>query len=80
VFVGNQESTQSENIRASAKENEHDWMQQASDEYIDVFVSFVVEMSGYIEKEARRYGFGYIEMGRRRFEDAVAEVVDSLLG
>ena len=80
VFVGNQENWQSKNIRASARENKHDWMQNASDEYIDAFVSFVVEMSSYVETEARRYGFRYIEMGGRRFDQAVAEVVDSLLG
>jgi hypothetical protein len=51
------------------------------DEYIDAFVSFVVEMSSYIdEKKARGYGLRYIEMGGRRFDHAVAEVVDSLLG
>jgi 2-phosphoglycerate kinase len=80
VVVGNQGRKQQENIKRSAKENEHDWMRHASDEYIDAFAAFVVAMSSYIEKEARRYGFEYIEMDRRHFNDAVAEVVALLLG
>jgi hypothetical protein len=36
-------------------------------------------MSRYIEKEARRYGFKYLEMQGRPFNDAVSEAVDSLL-
>ena len=80
VFVGNQGHKQQENIKRSAKENEHDWMRHASDEYIDAFAAFVVAMSSYIEKEAHRYGFEYIEMDRKPFNDAVAEVVALLLG
>jgi len=80
VFVGNQGNKQQENIRRSAKENEHDWMRHASDEYIDAFAAFVVAMSSYIEKEAHRYGFEYIEMDSKPFNDAVAEVVAWLVG
>ena len=80
VFVGNQGYKQQENIKRSAKENEHDWMRHASDEYIDAFAAFVVAMSSYIEKEAHRYGFEYIEMDRKPFNDAVAEVVALLVG
>jgi len=79
VFVGNQGHKQKENIKRSAKENEHDWMRHASDEYIDAFAAFVAEMSRYIENEARRYGFEYVEMDRRPFNDAVVEAVGSLL-
>ncbi len=79
VFVGNQGADHKENIKKSAKENEHDWMQDASDEYIDAFVTFVAEMSSYIEKEACKYNFEYIEMGNRPFNDVVGKVVDSLL-
>ena len=50
-----------------------------SDEYTDAFAVFVVAMSDYIETEAHRYGFEYIEMGRRAFSDVVTEVVDSLM-
>lgn len=80
VFVGNQGYKQQENIKTSARENEHDWMRHASDEYIDAFAAFVVAMSSYIEKEAHRYGFEYIEMDRKPFNDAVAEVVALLVG
>ena len=71
VFIGNQGNEHKENIKKSAKENEHDWMRHASDEYIGAFATFVVEMSSYIEKEARKYGFEYIEMDTRPFNDAV---------
>lgn len=80
VFVGNQGNEHKENIKKSAKQNEHDWMRCSSDEYIDAFATFVVQMSSYIEKEAHKYGFEYIEMDKRPFNDAVSEVVDSLLG
>ena len=79
VFIGNQGSKHKENIQKSAKENAHDWMQNASDEYIDAFAIFVVEMSSYIEKEARKYSYEYVEMGNSPFNDAVEKVVGSLL-
>lgn len=80
VFIGNQGNEHKENIKRSARENEHDWMRYASAEEIDAFATFVVRMSSYIENEAHRYSFEYIEMDKRPFSDAVAEVVDSLLG
>ena len=79
VFIGNQGSKHKENIQKSAKENAHDWMQNASDEYIDAFATFVVEMSSYIEKEARKYNYEYVEMSNSPFNDAVEKVVGSLL-
>jgi len=80
VFLGNQASIQQHNIKRSARDNAHDWMRQASDEYADAFAAFVAEMSRYIENEASRYGFDYLELKGRPFSDAVAEAVDSLLG
>jgi 2-phosphoglycerate kinase len=80
VFLGNRGLTHNENIKRGAIEREHDWMRHASDEYVNAFAAFVAQMSGYIEKEARTYGFDYVEMDRRPFSDAVAEVVDLLLG
>ena len=80
VFLGNRELTHKENIKKGALEREHDWMRHASDEYIDAFAAFVVQMSGYIEKEARARGFDYIEMGGRPMSDAAAEVAGLLLG
>jgi 2-phosphoglycerate kinase len=80
VFLGNRGLAHNENIKRGAIEREYDWMRHASDEYIDAFAAFVVQMSGYIEKEAHTYGFDYVEMDRRPFSDAVAEVVDLLLG
>ncbi|MFC1879059.1 hypothetical protein ACFLZW_04025 [Chloroflexota bacterium] len=78
VFIGNQGAEHKENIKNSAKDNEHDWMRYASDEYVDAFAIFVAQMSSYVEKEAHKYGFEYIEMGRRPFTDSVGAVMDSL--
>ena len=80
VFLGNRGLTQKEDIKRGAIEHEHDWMRRASDEYIAAFASFVAEMSSYVEKEARAFGFDYVEMGRRPFTDAVPVVVELLLG
>lgn len=79
VFIGNQGNEHKENIKRSAQEIDHDWMQDASEEYIEAFAIFVIEMSRYIEREAHNYGFDYIEMSSRPFDDAVCQVVDSLL-
>ena len=79
VFIGNQGSKHRENIQKSAKENAHDWIQNASDEYIAAFATFVVEMSNYIEKEARKYNYEYVEMSNSPFNDVVEKVVGSLL-
>ena len=79
VFIGNQGKKHKENIKKSAKENEYDWMGHYSDDYIDAFAQCVVQMSSYIEKEAHKYSFEYIEMYKRPFNDAKGVVVDSLL-
>ena len=79
VFIGNQGNEHKENIKRSAQEIGHDWMQDASDKYVEAFAVFVKEMSRYIEREAHIYGFNYIEISSKPFDDAVCQVVDSLL-
>jgi hypothetical protein len=79
VFLGNRGPTLNEDIKRGAIEHEHDWMRHASDEYIAAFSAFVAQMSSYIEREARAYGFDYFEMGGRPFNDATPEVVELLL-
>ena len=79
VFIGNQGNEHKENIKRSAQELGHDWMQDASDKYVQAFAVFVMEMSKYIEREAHIYGFNYIEISSRPFNDAVCQIVDSLL-
>jgi 2-phosphoglycerate kinase len=78
VFIGNQGENHKENIRKSAEENEHDWMRNVSEQYIGAFAVFVQRMSAYIEQEARKYGFEYIEMGTEPFRDVAEEVMKSL--
>lgn len=78
VFIGNQGEHLKENIKKSAEEHEHDWMRGASDAYIGAFAVIVKRMSAYIEQEAKKFGFEYIEMGTKPFESVALEVMDSL--
>lgn len=79
VFIGNQTDAQDHNVKRSARAGGHDWMRDASDEYIDAFVFFAAKMSHYIENEAGKYGFEYLEMKGRPFDDAVTEAVNTLM-
>jgi 2-phosphoglycerate kinase len=78
VFIGNQGENHKENIKKFAEENEHDWMRGVSDQYIDAFAIFVNRMSAYIEQEAKKYGFEYIEMDKELFGNIMEQVVKSL--
>jgi 2-phosphoglycerate kinase len=78
VFLGNQGAQHYANIKQSAETNAHDWMRDVSDEYIRAFALFVTRMSVYIEQEAKRYGFEYIEMDNMRFKDVTEAVMTSL--
>ncbi len=78
VFIGNQGENHKENIKKSAKENEYDWMRDASDPYISAFAMFVIRMSAYIEQEAQRYGFEYIEMDKESIGNVTIGVMKSL--
>ena len=78
VFIGNQGKNHKENIKKSAEENEHDWVRDVSDQYISAFAMFVKQMSAYIEQEAKKYGFEYIEMDKKLFGNVTEEVMKSL--
>jgi hypothetical protein len=78
VFIGDQGDNHKETIKKSAEENEHDWMRDVSDQYIGAFAIFVRRMSVYIEQEARKYGFEYIEMDKKLSGDVTEEVMKSL--
>lgn len=78
VFIGNQGVNHKANIRRFARENEHDWMQNMSDRYISTFALFVNRMSVYIEQEAARYGFEYLEMDKKQFGNVPGEVMNLL--
>jgi 2-phosphoglycerate kinase len=78
VFIGNQGENHKQSIKKSAEENEHDWMRDMSDQYICAFAMFVKKMSVYIEQEAKKYGFDYIEMDKELFENVTEEVMISL--
>ncbi|MBN1878213.1 MAG: hypothetical protein JXA33_28600 [Anaerolineae bacterium] len=79
VFIGNQGNKHNENIKKFTEENKHDWMRSASDQYISAFAMFVVRMSVYIEQEAHKYGFTYIEMDGELFW-GMAEKIAKFLG
>ncbi|HLO13998.1 MAG TPA: hypothetical protein VK206_04155 [Anaerolineales bacterium] len=78
VFIGNQGEDHKANLKKSAEENEHDWMGNVSDQYISAFAMFVNRMSAYIEQEAKKYGFDYIEMDKELFGNVTEEVMKSL--
>jgi 2-phosphoglycerate kinase len=78
IFIGNQGENNKENIKKFAEENEHDWMRDVSDQYIGAFAMFVKQMSTYIEQEAKKYGFEYIELDKKLFGDVTKEVMKSL--
>jgi len=78
AFIGNQGKSHEENIKKSLEENEHDWMREVSDPYISAFAMFVNRMSAYIEHEAKKYGFEYIEMDKGLFENVTEEVMKTL--
>ena len=78
VFVGNQGENHLENIKRFAEENENDWMRNVNDQYISVFAVFVKRMSVYIEQEAKKYGFEYIEMDKKPFGSVTDEIMRSL--
>lgn len=77
VFVGNQGENHKANIKKSAKINEHDWMRDVSDQYISAYAIFVKQMSAYIEQEAKKYGFEYIEMEKEVFGNVTEKVIKS---
>ena len=78
VFIGNQGENHKENIKKSAEENEHDWMRAVSDPYMSAFAMFVKQMSAYIEQQAKKYGFEYIEMDKESFGNVTEKVMKSL--
>ena len=78
VFIGNQGENHKENIQKSIKENEHDWMRGVSNLYIGAYAIFVKRMSAYIEQEAKKFGFKYIEMDKELFRDGTEAVSKSL--
>jgi 2-phosphoglycerate kinase len=78
VWIGNQGEHHQENIKKFAEENEKDWMRDVSGEYIDVYALFVRQMSAWIELEAKKYGFRYIEMDKKSLGDVMEEVMKSL--
>jgi 2-phosphoglycerate kinase len=78
VFLGNQGENHKENIKKFAEENEHDWMRDVNDQYIDAYAMFIKLMSIYIQQEAKKYGFEYIEMDKELFGNVIEDVVKSL--
>jgi 2-phosphoglycerate kinase len=78
VFIGNQGEAHKKNIKKFAVKHEHDWMRGVGDEYIAAFAKFVQRMSAYIEQDARKYGFEYIEMENRSLGDVTNRIVNSL--
>ena len=53
-------------------------MRDVSDQYISAFAMFVKRMSAYIEQEAKKYGFEYLEMDKESFGNVTEAVMKSL--
>jgi 2-phosphoglycerate kinase len=77
VFIGNQGENHQENLRKSAEVNEHDWMRGVSDAYLEAFAIFVNRMSADLKQQVRKYGFKYIEMDNKSFDEVTKEVMNS---
>jgi 2-phosphoglycerate kinase len=78
VFIGNQGKNHKENIKKSIKSNKHDWMNNASDQYIEACAIFVNQMSKYVERESKNFSFEYIEMSKMPFVKVSAKIIKSL--
>ena len=78
VFIGNRGSAHKDNIRRSAKENCHDWMGSMSDDYIEAFATVVRHMSVFMEEEAKRFGFRYLELDQKPFPDLAGMIMQCL--
>ncbi len=53
-------------------------MRDVSDQYIGAYAMFVKQMSVYIEQEAKKYGFEYIEMDKELLGNVTEAVMKSL--
>ena len=53
-------------------------MRDVNDQCISAFAMFVKRMSAYIEQEAKKYGFEYIEMDKELFGNVTEKVMKSL--
>ena len=53
-------------------------MRDVSDGYISAFAMFVKRMSAYIEQQAEKFGFEYIELDKEIFGEAAEKVMFSL--
>jgi 2-phosphoglycerate kinase len=78
IFIGNQGENHEANIKKFAEMNERDWMRDVSDQYISAFAMFVNQMSAFIEQEAEKYSFEYIEMNKELFVNVTEKVMKSL--
>jgi hypothetical protein len=52
-------------------------MRGVSDEYVCAFSMFVERMSAFIEQEAKKYGYEYIEMDEELLGNVTEKVVKS---
>ena len=78
VFIGNQGDRHDANMKRFARENQHDWLRSASDQYVRAFATFVKRMSACIEQEAQKYGYPYIEMDGEAFWRMAGTIANSL--
>lgn len=79
VFLGNQSFEHGRTILNSARTNPNDWMYTLEDETIEAFSIFNNAYSVYIQQQAEKFGFDYIEMGDGDFDLAIKKARNCLM-
>lgn len=79
VFLGNQSESHFQTILDSARRNKNDWMHKLENETIRAFSVFNQTFSRYIQQEADKYDFPYIEIHDQTFNDDIRTALDVLL-
>ena len=79
VFLGNQSDNHFQTILNSARNNPDDWMHDLEDETIKAFFAFNQAFSLYIQQQAKKFNYNYIEIHDDNFTNDINEALSSLL-
>jgi len=79
VFLGNQSDGHFQTILSSARSNSDDWMHNLGDETIKAFATFNQAFSLYIQQQAEKFNYNYIEIHDDNFTNDINGALSSLL-
>ena len=79
VFLGNQSDDHLQTILNSARSNSDDWMHNLEDETIKAFSVFNQAFSLYIQQQAEKFNYNYIEIHDDNFTNDINSALNSLL-